>query len=133
MVLCFIKMVCCSVLKKVHQGILLEYISEIFLNYFKTWVFYLDLIYLILSWFLLFEMMRDSHMHRIQKVSAYMFVCSTIRIFGSVDNLTTFRNTFITGLNMDQFYKLLKLSVYYLILIHLVAMILLAMCFIDDK
>jgi hypothetical protein len=58
MVLCLAKMVIFSVLKKVHQGILLEYISDIFLNYVKTWMFYLDLIYLFLSFMLLIEMFQ---------------------------------------------------------------------------
>ena len=61
-----------------------------------------------------------------------MFVCTILRIFGSTDNLIAFRNAFITGMKMDQFYKLLKLTVFNWILGHFVAVMLLAMVYIND-
>ena len=54
-----------------------------------------------------------------------------MRIFGSRDNLTIFRITFITGFTKDQFYKLIKITIFNCMLAHFVASILLAMYFID--
>lgn len=133
MVLCFTKMVFSTILKKVHKGIMLEYIEDVFFCYVKTWIFYVDLIYFILSCSLLAEMVRAYDVQRIQRLSSCLFACTMLRIISSKDNLNVFRNTFITGFKMDQFYKLLKLIIFNWILGHFVAVMLMAMVYINEQ
>ena len=59
MIFCVVMMVVNSTLQKVKKGIFYQYVSEIFKDYLKSWIFFVDLIYFWIVFALYFTILED--------------------------------------------------------------------------
>lgn len=59
MIFCIFMMVVNSTLQKVKKGIFYQYVSDIFNDYVKSWIFFVDLIYFWIVFVLYFAILED--------------------------------------------------------------------------
>ncbi len=120
-----LKILISSITKTIEDGILLEYLFDIWLSFLKNRTVLIDMAYVAINIALL-AVQNDS-----SPLSVALFIISLVKLFSLYENLRTFEITFINSPKKEQYFNLLKVALFNIFFAHFVASMLLAMSLID--
>jgi hypothetical protein len=122
------------VTKKIKDGITLVYISDIFYDYVRSLVIFIDIAYLFMVILLLFDGKAfDNLGNNNFWFGVTLFMLCLIKMISSFPNLSVFEATFIKGFRNDNYWKLAKTVIFNIGFAHFLASMLLAMANASEK